>query len=215
MAFSASCFELKVPIRFILSPGLWLNISHRFAVIADVKLLGEHRGSTPRSRQLQPDTFSSFIPRLELPSNEAGKGAKLGGRFCGRGMALRQLLPAAVWQMSQRHSAPRPITRHRNIEADLEISGPAEELDQVNQRMFAMTSLLPTRVKEDTSFAPVPRGWRPGQRRMEQPQISVLPYTLAGISIFAGLTPKALEGLQQSCAWRRYEQGEPIVGYLD
>ena len=29
MAFSASCFELKVPIRFILSPGLWLNISHR------------------------------------------------------------------------------------------------------------------------------------------------------------------------------------------
>src|SRR5262245_401153 len=125
-------------------------------------------------------------------------------------MALRQLLPAAVWQMSQRHSAPRPIT-----EADLEISGPAEELDQVNQRMFAMTYLLTTRVKEDTSFAPVPRGWRPGQRRMEQPQISVLPYTLAGISIFAGLTPKALEGLQQSCAWRRYEQGEPIVGYLD
>ena len=55
-----------------------------------------------------------------------------------------------------------------------------------------MTYILTTRIKEDTSFAPIPRGLGPRQRRMERPQIAVLPSTLAGISIFAGLTPKAL-----------------------
>jgi CRP/FNR family transcriptional regulator, cyclic AMP receptor protein len=78
-----------------------------------------------------------------------------------------------------------------------------------------MTYILNTRIKEDTSFAPVPRGWRPRQRRMERSQIAVLPYTLAGISIFAGLTPEVLEAIQRRCAWRRYEPDEPIVGYLD
>src|SRR6476661_2111001 len=81
--------------------------------------------------------------------------------------------------------------------------------------MFAMTYILATRIKADTTFAPIPRGQGPRQRRMERPQIAVLPSTLAGISIFSGLTPKALEELQQRCAWRRYEQGEPVVGYLD
>jgi CRP/FNR family transcriptional regulator, cyclic AMP receptor protein len=78
-----------------------------------------------------------------------------------------------------------------------------------------MTYILNTRVKEDTSLTPIRRGWRPRQRRMERSEIAVLPYTLAGISIFAGLTPEALEANQQRCAWRRYEEGEPIVGYLD
>ena len=78
-----------------------------------------------------------------------------------------------------------------------------------------MTYILATGIKEGTSFAPIPRGQGPRQRRMERPQIAVLPSTLAGISIFSGLTPKALEELQQRCAWRRYEQGEPVVGYLD
>jgi CRP/FNR family transcriptional regulator, cyclic AMP receptor protein len=78
-----------------------------------------------------------------------------------------------------------------------------------------MTHSLAMRVKEDTGLAPVPRGWRHGQRRMERSQIAVLPYTLVGISIFAGLTPKALEAVHQRCAWKRYEQGEPIVDYLD
>jgi CRP-like cAMP-binding protein len=78
-----------------------------------------------------------------------------------------------------------------------------------------MTYILNTRVKEDTSLAPITRGWRPRQRFMERSEIAVLPYTLAGISIFAGLKPEALEAIQQRCAWRRYEEGEPIVGYLD
>jgi CRP-like cAMP-binding protein len=78
-----------------------------------------------------------------------------------------------------------------------------------------MTYILNTRVKEDTSLTPIQRGWRPRQRRMERSEIAVLPYTLAGISIFAGLTPEALEAIQQRCAWRRYEEGEPIVDYLD
>ena len=78
-----------------------------------------------------------------------------------------------------------------------------------------MTYILNTRVKEDTSLTPIQRGWRPGQRRMERSQIAVLPYTLGGISIFAGLTPEALDAIQRRCAWRRYEGGEPIVGYLE
>ncbi len=78
-----------------------------------------------------------------------------------------------------------------------------------------MTYILNTRVKEDTSLTPIQHGWRPRQRRMERSEIAVLPYTLAGISIFAGLTPEALEAIHQRCAWRRYEEGEPIVGYLN
>jgi CRP-like cAMP-binding protein len=78
-----------------------------------------------------------------------------------------------------------------------------------------MTYILNTRVKDDASLTPIQRGWRPRQRRMERSEIAVLPYTLAGISIFAGLTPEALEAIQQRCAWRRYEEGEPIVDYLD
>ena len=81
--------------------------------------------------------------------------------------------------------------------------------------MFAMTYTLATRIKEDTSVAPLPRGRRPRQQRMERSQIAVLPYTLAGISIFVGLKQEALEAIHQRCAWRRYEQGEPIVDYLD
>ena len=78
-----------------------------------------------------------------------------------------------------------------------------------------MTYSLAKRIKEDTSVALLPRGRCPRQQRMERSQIAVLPYTLAGISIFAGLTPEALEAIHQRCAWRRYEQGEPIVDYLD
>jgi CRP/FNR family cyclic AMP-dependent transcriptional regulator len=78
-----------------------------------------------------------------------------------------------------------------------------------------MTYILATRIKEDTRPAADARGWRPGQRRMVRSEIAVLPYTLAGIAIFAGLAPKALEAIHRRCAWRRYEAGEPIVDYLD
>jgi CRP-like cAMP-binding protein len=40
-------------------------------------------------------------------------------------------------------------------------------------------------------------------------------HSLAGITILAGLSQKALERVQQRCAWRRYEPGEQIVDYLD
>ena len=35
------------------------------------------------------------------------------------------------------------------------------------------------------------------------------------IGIFAGLSANALARIQRRCSWRRYEQGEPIVNYLD
>jgi len=40
-------------------------------------------------------------------------------------------------------------------------------------------------------------------------------YSLKGIAIFAGLSANALARIQGRCSWRRYEQGEPIVNYLD
>ena len=73
---------------------------------------------------------------------------------------------------------------------------------------------ITTRTKENAGFARA-GGWRPGRRRMEQPQIKEPHYTLAGIAIFAGLPPQALERVHQLCSWRRYEPGEPIVDYLD
>ena len=46
--------------------------------------------------------------------------------------------------------------------------------------------------------------------QIRQPQ-----YSLGGIAMLAGLSPDALARIQQSCSWRRYESGEPIVEYLD
>ena len=40
-------------------------------------------------------------------------------------------------------------------------------------------------------------------------------YSLKGIAIFAGLSANALARIRLRCSWRRYEQGEPIVNYLD
>jgi hypothetical protein len=77
-----------------------------------------------------------------------------------------------------------------------------------------MTHILATRIEEGTGPASRATRWRPGRRRMERSEI-VLPHTLAGIAVFAGLTPKALEAVHRRCSWRRYEAGEPIVDYLD
>ena len=40
-------------------------------------------------------------------------------------------------------------------------------------------------------------------------------YSLKGIAIFAGLSANALARIRLRCSWRRYEQVEPIVNYLD
>lgn len=50
---------------------------------------------------------------------------------------------------------------------------------------------------------------------MERPHTADPRYSLAGIAIFTGLQPKALEAVHGRCSWRRYEPGEPIVDYLD
>jgi CRP/FNR family cyclic AMP-dependent transcriptional regulator len=39
--------------------------------------------------------------------------------------------------------------------------------------------------------------------------------SLAGITILAGLSPKARARLQEACSWRHYQAGESIVDYLD
>jgi CRP/FNR family cyclic AMP-dependent transcriptional regulator len=38
---------------------------------------------------------------------------------------------------------------------------------------------------------------------------------LERLTIFAGLPQEVLERIRGRCRWRRYEPGEPIVGYLD
>jgi len=40
-------------------------------------------------------------------------------------------------------------------------------------------------------------------------------HSLEGVALLKGLSPPALERARQSCRWRCYEPGEPIVGYLD
>jgi CRP/FNR family transcriptional regulator, cyclic AMP receptor protein len=40
-------------------------------------------------------------------------------------------------------------------------------------------------------------------------------HSLAGITILSGLSPDALERVQERCTWKRYGQGESIVDYLD
>jgi CRP/FNR family cyclic AMP-dependent transcriptional regulator len=79
-----------------------------------------------------------------------------------------------------------------------------------------MTQLLGiTRTKLHARLPSRTGAWRYGRRRMEQAQTAEPKYSLAGIGMFAGLPSKVLARVHQHCSWRRYEQGEPIVDYLD
>jgi CRP-like cAMP-binding protein len=82
--------------------------------------------------------------------------------------------------------------------------------------MLAMTRIrTSTRIEEDPSRACRAIGWRLGRRRMTRSQIAEPQYTLAGIKVFSALPAGALGAVHRRCSWRRYEQGEPIVDYLD
>jgi CRP/FNR family transcriptional regulator, cyclic AMP receptor protein len=72
-----------------------------------------------------------------------------------------------------------------------------------------------TRMKEDPRRALRANGWRPRRRPMEPFLTAEARHSLAGIVIFKGLAPDALERIQRRCSWRRYEVGELIVDYLD
>ena len=50
---------------------------------------------------------------------------------------------------------------------------------------------------------------------MDRTDVTQTKYSLKGITIFAGLDPVMLEKIQRSCKWRRYQQGDVIVNYLD
>jgi CRP-like cAMP-binding protein len=52
-------------------------------------------------------------------------------------------------------------------------------------------------------------------RRVARSQFPDKQYSLARIAIFAGLPTDGIKRIEQRCAWRRYEPGEPIVNYLD
>jgi CRP/FNR family transcriptional regulator, cyclic AMP receptor protein len=54
-----------------------------------------------------------------------------------------------------------------------------------------------------------------GLARMARSPVTQANWSLAGITIFADLSGKALARVQQCCSWRRYQPGESIVGYLD
>src|SRR6476646_1256323 len=53
-----------------------------------------------------------------------------------------------------------------------------------------------------------------GLARMARSPVTQANWSLAGITIFADLSGKALERVQQCCSWRRYQPGESIVGYV-
>ena len=72
-----------------------------------------------------------------------------------------------------------------------------------------------TRIRNDPSPACRAIGWRLGRRRMNRSKIAEPQFALAGIAIFSALPPNSLKAVHRRCSWRRYEQGEPIVGYLD
>jgi CRP-like cAMP-binding protein len=50
---------------------------------------------------------------------------------------------------------------------------------------------------------------------MAQSQVTQPEYALEGVTLLKGLPSESLQHIQQSCSWRRYEPGEPIVEYLD
>jgi CRP-like cAMP-binding protein len=56
---------------------------------------------------------------------------------------------------------------------------------------------------------------RPGNGEMARSPHQESEFSLSDITIFAKLPADALDRLRQSCAWREYEPGDPIVEYLD
>jgi len=50
---------------------------------------------------------------------------------------------------------------------------------------------------------------------MARSPVTQADWSLAGVTIFAGLSKKALERVQQDCSWHRFPAGESIVSYLD
>ena len=50
---------------------------------------------------------------------------------------------------------------------------------------------------------------------MAESQTAQSQRSLAAIPLLAGLPSAALKDIEQSCSWRRYEPGDPIVEYLD
>ena len=50
---------------------------------------------------------------------------------------------------------------------------------------------------------------------MARSPVTQADWSLAGVTIFAGLSEKALERVQQDCSWHRFPAGESIVSYLD
>jgi CRP-like cAMP-binding protein len=50
---------------------------------------------------------------------------------------------------------------------------------------------------------------------MARSPVTQADWSLAGVTIFASLSEKALERVQQDCSWHRFPAGESIVSYLD
>ena len=50
---------------------------------------------------------------------------------------------------------------------------------------------------------------------MTQSSVAKPGYSLQGVAVLKGLSPNTLKRVENSCSWRRYEPGEPIVEYLD
>jgi CRP-like cAMP-binding protein len=50
---------------------------------------------------------------------------------------------------------------------------------------------------------------------MAQSHVTQPRYSLEGVALLKDLPSESLQHIQQSCSWRRYEPGEPIVEYLD
>jgi len=78
-----------------LVSGLVAEHLASLAVIADVKLLCESRGSERRDQNCCNQILSHRLS-LDLSWPLTRPGSKARGRFCGGGMAFRQLMPAAV-----------------------------------------------------------------------------------------------------------------------
>ena len=50
---------------------------------------------------------------------------------------------------------------------------------------------------------------------MTQPSVARPEHNLDGVALLKGLDGESLRRVEESCGWRRYEPGEPIVEYLD
>ena len=146
--------------------------------------------------------------RLRCPESggwsEAAKLKRAARRGLDRPKCARQLQWKGGFVESRSCPKTQPLPLGQTIRRFRQRHEPLSRI-RIHRRFFALRSFASRMHRlKNASRAAMTRS------KLKQPN-----YSLSRIAILATLSKESREKLEQRCAWRRYERGEPIVDYLD